>query len=1170
MKRVLSITLAALFILLSSANADFIPLSDASLSDSTTTWTLDETANGVTVTLNFPGISTTETILAGMNYQQLEVKGCGLKAEDGEPYMPFKGLFIEVPHGVTVTVDEVKQVNIIIDGKYDIYPKQPAQPECGDDFQLTPVISEKAYSHNGLFPESKAILASDSIIRGRRVVFLEVSPLQYNPVTGNLLASPEVTVNVSWTGNLDMAAETRKIELASPAFENQAAQLIANYHPVQSKNGFDSREGADYLILCADMFADEMVPFSEWKTLKGYRTSIKTLSDAGGTSEAAIKTFLQTVYDTWNPVPTYVLLVGDAPQLTPAHENGYPGNFITDLPYSCLDGSDYFADVFMGRFAVENETECTTVVNKVLGYDRNPSAGTWYNGFLVAADLQADSSPSCTAQRWFFETAFLIKDYLEDTIGMDIYSAACTSSSGCTQYHPRADSYPHRPTVPDPMPSAWVDTLTSHSQATTNVYNAFASGVSLIQHRDHGEETGWSSPPFHVSDVNNLTNGNMLPVVNSLNCLTGAFSYGSDCFAEALQIKSGGGAIGVIAATESSMSGYNDLIAHGMFTCYYPDYDSSHTTNIYNHSKRLGEVMNYGKYYMYEYEGSSATYTQYEFQLFHWFGDPEMQIRNTVPVPADVDVPISIPAGSYSVSINCGDEGAMIALSQEGNILGVGIASGGVCIINLDSAITPGIDITMVVTGFGLQPLETNVLSEAVSCGSVNIVENTVNCSTEIHVNLMDADLNLSPSVLDEVTINVFSDTSTAGYDLTLTEIDVDLGVFEGTIQLFSAGGTGNLQVADGDTITAFYHDDNCDGTPQDNYDYAESDCDGPVISGIAVSDISIDRATVSWTTSEPATTVLTYGDSNPPTTILEDAALKTTHELVLDGLDDCTLYNFSIACTDESGNETLDDNSGSYYHFTTYEQVVLLDVNMDADPGWTYNGQWAWGVPQGNDGDPSGGYTGSNVVGYNLSGAYPNNMAETACITQSFDCSSAGEVFLSFYKWLGVESSSYDHASIDVSNNGGTSWNNIWEHTAGSVSGGSWEFVEYDISSYAVGYSNVEVRWIMGTSDSSVVYCGWNIDDVIVSYTTECSSAPTPTPTSECLNNGDVNLDGFVTAGDAQLAFQIALGSYTPTYLEECAADCNGDSDVTAGDAQGVFLVALGGASCADPMTSF
>ncbi len=76
----------------------------------------------------------------------------------------------------------------------------------------------------------------------------------------------------------------------------------------------------------------------------------------------------------------------------------------------------------------------------------------------------------------------------------------------------------------------------------------------------------------------------------------------------------------------------------------------------------------------------------------------------------------------------------------------------------------------------------------------------------------------------------------------------------------------------------------------------------------------------------------------------------------------------------------------------------------------------------------------------------------------------------------------------------------------------------------------------------------------------------PTPTPTEEpCVHDGDVIGDGVISSGDAQRAFYIALGSYTPTQREYCAADCNDDGVVSSGDAQLIFYVALGGGSCQD-----
>ena len=57
-----------------------------------------------------------------------------------------------------------------------------------------------------------------------------------------------------------------------------------------------------------------------------------------------------------------------------------------------------------------------------------------------------------------------------------------------------------------------------------------------------------------------------------------------------------------------------------------------------------------------------------------------------------------------------------------------------------------------------------------------------------------------------------------------------------------------------------------------------------------------------------------------------------------------------------------------------------------------------------------------------------------------------------------------------------------------------------------------------------------------------------------------------MITAEDAQLAFEIALELYSPSFVEACAADCNGSGNVTAGDAQQIFEAIFGG-TCVDPL---
>ncbi|VGO12921.1 hypothetical protein PDESU_01475 [Pontiella desulfatans] len=153
----------------------------------------------------------------------------------------------------------------------------------------------------------------------------------------------------------------------------------------------------------------------------------------------------------------------------------------------------------------------------------------------------------------------------------------------------------------------------------------------------------------------------------------------------------------------------------------------------------------------------------------------------------------------------------------------------------------------------------------------------------------------------------------------------------------------------------------------------------------------------------------------------------------------------------------------------------------MDSDPGWSTEGDWAFGMPLGIDGDPSSGYTGNNVYGYNLAGDYSNNIPRHWLTTPALDCSGQSNLELKFWRWLGVENSTYDHATVEISTNG-TDWITLWDHVGASFSDTEWTEMQFDVSAVADGQPTVHIRWGMGPTDWSATYCGWNIDDVSLS----------------------------------------------------------------------------------------
>jgi len=173
-----------------------------------------------------------------------------------------------------------------------------------------------------------------------------------------------------------------------------------------------------------------------------------------------------------------------------------------------------------------------------------------------------------------------------------------------------------------------------------------------------------------------------------------------------------------------------------------------------------------------------------------------------------------------------------------------------------------------------------------------------------------------------------------------------------------------------------------------------------------------------------------------------------------------------------------------------THRDVILLigeptmrqEWLFESDPGWATEADWEFGQPAGLGGehgfpDPTSGYTGDNVYGYNLLGDYPNNLSEQHLTTNPINCSNLYGVQLKFMRWLGVEVPEYDHAYVRVSNDG-DNWTTFWTNPD-EITDNSWTQIDIDISEVADNQESVYLRWTMGSTDGGWRYCGWNIDDV-------------------------------------------------------------------------------------------
>ena len=221
----------------------------------------------------------------------------------------------------------------------------------------------------------------------------------------------------------------------------------------------------------------------------------------------------------------------------------------------------------------------------------------------------------------------------------------------------------------------------------------------------------------------------------------------------------------------------------------------------------------------------------------------------------------------------------------------------------------------------------------------------------------------------------------------------------------------------------------------------------------------------------------------------------------------------------------------------TAADPRVVFDFPMNTDPGWSTEGEWAFGQPTGggtHDFDPISGYTGVNVYGYNLSGDYGRAKPVYSLTTPAFDCTNLTGVELRFQRWLGVEQ--YDEAKVQVSVNG-VDWTTVWDNPSDeNVSDSAWHAQAFDLSSIADGESAMRIRWTMGPTDSSVTFPGWNIDDV------QIWAIVPPMP-------ADFNGDGTVKVDDYSLFSDCLNGPQVGTVVPCICVDLDADGDVDLAD---------------------
>ncbi len=202
-------------------------------------------------------------------------------------------------------------------------------------------------------------------------------------------------------------------------------------------------------------------------------------------------------------------------------------------------------------------------------------------------------------------------------------------------------------------------------------------------------------------------------------------------------------------------------------------------------------------------------------------------------------------------------------------------------------------------------------------------------------------------------------------------------------------------------------------------------------------------------------------------------------------------------------GVENFDGTSGSQFSYNTPslsnglaiefipKLVTLFFDDFSTPKGWTgYEPGIGWerevavaGVAENGYPDPGVDHSSSSdnyILGFAIGADYPNSLVEKSIISPPIDCTGQDRVFLKFWRYLNVESNSYDHAKVHVSNDG-VNWTQLWENPVFNITDNQWTPVVFDISSIAANQRTVYIKFTMGPTNATGRYSGWNIDDLEV-----------------------------------------------------------------------------------------
>lgn len=522
--------------------------------------TITKEKDAYKVNFQLPQYSIKNINANGKSFYQIEIPDYGVSAEVGLPNLPQVTFFMAIPensnpiiNGININSNTEVLTNKII----------PVQLPWPRDKRLEdrPFSFNQAYYNSTGKDDQPFVTISEKFnIAGVAGVAVTIYPFRYNPLEDKLTVIKKGNFNISVANNFNYSNQF------SNTYNEFLKGIFVNFEPGQPKLLMN------YLIITAPDFESGLTPFINHKAANGYNVAVFNTNTTGATT-TAIKTFIQNRYNDPANKPEFVLLVGDVDKI-PCWTGSGEGNPKTDLNYALLQGSDYFADVSIGRFSISSLTELQNIINKTL-YMEN-YIGTLQKKSIFMASTDNYSITEGT-HNFVIDSFFTPNNYAI----MKLY----TQTYGAT---------------------------------TQQLINALNANQIFAIYSGHGAETYWADGPvLNQTQVRELTN-TVFPFVYSFACVTGSYHLTTECFGETWIRTTNGGS----AFYGSSVNSYwdeDDILERRVFRSMFTD-------GIY----KVTPMMDKGKFYLVQYYGSVTQTMLRYLEMYNLMGDPSISTKKLI------------------------------------------------------------------------------------------------------------------------------------------------------------------------------------------------------------------------------------------------------------------------------------------------------------------------------------------------------------------------------------------------------------------------------------------------------------------------------------------------------------------------------------------------------------